>query len=317
MVAPTGQLNQVAANTDFESFASDIFNRRPNNGWTEFAHRMSMSGQSLELDAYGPSPIVRKLLGSRRFSSLRSYAKSTPGSEYSADALEIPRSFIENDKSGALGRRLADYLGGVADFFEKPVVDFFLSNPIGLDGVAIISDSHPYGPSGATWDNKTTDALSQTSLEAGIVAMRSLRFENGEPAGFFPTTLVVGPALEREALDLTGADRMMPVSNAGAPDATSSVVAAVMIRNWIGGRLSVMVVDRFANGTNDNDWYIMDLSKPGIRPIAVGEGRAPSGVVVDDPQSEPRLQRASNAYYVDAFAALTGYAPQCIYGKNA
>jgi len=317
MPAPVGQLSQIAANTEFLAMASDIFNRKSDSVWTQFAMTVPISGSTMELDAIGPSPAVSKMLGSRPFSNLRAYSKPTQVVEYSADGLELPRIMVEGDKSDMLRRRLADYLASTADFLEKPVIDLLLSNPVGIDGVALLSDSHPYGPSGGTWDNNTTDTLSQTSLEAGVVAMRSLRFENNEPAGFFPTHLVVGPANEREALDLTGADRLVPYSSAGAPDATSSVVAVAGLKNWIGGRLQVIVVDRFANGTSDADWYLMDLSKPNVRPLAVGQQIAPAGVVVDSPTSEAMVQRSCYQYYVSATAALSGYAPYCIYGNNA
>lgn len=316
MVAMAGAIGQVAANTEFLAIGNEIFNKRPGGAWSMLAKTVSISGQSLELDAIGPSPAVRKMLGSRVFNGLRAYAKSTPAVEYSASGLELKRVLVENDKSGIVRGRLADYLGGVgADFFEKPVIDLLLSNPLGIDQTALFSATHPYGADGGTWDNITSGGLDQTELEGGIVAMRGLRFENGEPAGFFPTHLVVGPALEREALDLTGADRMMPVSNAGAPDATSSVVAAVTIKNWIGGRIDVMVVDRFADGTHDSDWLIADLSKPNIRPIVVGEAIPAQAVVVDNPQSTVMVERACYQYYVGGNAAISGYAPQCVYGK--
>jgi len=315
MPALTGQLGAINVNTEFTTMANDIFNRKTDSAWSALAKVIPISGNSLELDAIGPSPAVQKMLGSRPFSSLRAYSKPTPAVEYTAEGLELPRSLVEGDKSGMVRSRLADYLSATADFFEKPVIDLMLSNPIGIDSVTLLNDSHPYGASGGTWDNKVTDTLSQTSLEAGIVAMRGLRFENGEPAGFFPTHLVVGPANEREALDLVGADRMIPVSNAGAPDAAANVVAAVTLKNWVGGRLSVIVVDRMANGTNDSDWILADLSKPNVRPLAVGQLIAPAGVVVDNPQSEAMVQRANYQYYVSANAAITGYAPHCVYGR--
>lgn len=295
--------------------ANEIFNRRPDSAWTAFSKVIDIGGQSMELDAIGPSPAVRKMTGNRRFTSLRAYAKSTPSVEYSADGLEIERNAVLNDKSGNLTMRLSDYLASTGDFFEKPVIDFYLSNPTCIDGSALFSTTHPYGNAGATWSNKTTDALSQTSLEAGNVAMRGFRFENGEPAGFRPTHLVVGPALEREARDLTGSNRMMPVDNVGAPDTAASVVAATLIQNWIGGQLTVSVIDRLADGTHDNDWALMDLSKPNVRPIVVGQAIAPAGVVVDSPTCSGMVQRAVFQYYVSANAALSGYAPQCIYGK--
>lgn len=315
MTAPVGQLSQVAANTEFLGQASAIFDARPQGMWTQLAETIPLAGQSMELDALGPSPAVRQMTGSRRFANLRAYALRVPAVTYSADAIELPRIMVDNDKSGIVNRRLANYLGMTADFLEKPVIEKLLSNPTGIDQTALFSNSHPYGPGGATWNNITASGLTQTTLEAGFVAMRSYRFENGEPGGFRPTTLVVGPALEREALDLIGDARMLPVDNTGAPDASGSVVAAVMIKNWVGGRLNLMVVDRFADGTHDTDWFLADLSKPGIRPLVVGEARAPQGNVVDQPNSEPVLQRDSYAYFVDAVAAISGYAPQTVYGK--
>lgn len=310
-----GTANAVAINTEFATMASDIFNRKTDSVWSQFAKMVPISGRYLELDAIGPSPAVSKMLGSRPFASLRAYAKPTPVVEYSADGLELDRVLVEGDKSGIVRARLADYLASTADFFEKPVIDLLLSNPTGIDGVSLLNDTHPYAAAGGTWDNKTTSTLSQSELETGIVAMRGLRFENGEPAGFFPTHLVVGPAQEREALDLVGESRLVPYNSSGAPDATSSVVAVAGLRNWIGGRLSVIVVDRFANGTNDSDWLLMDLSKPNVRPMAVGQLSAPSGVVNDSPTSEAMVQRAAYQYYVGASAAITGYAPHCIYGR--
>lgn len=315
MSAPAGQLSQVAANTEFLGQASAIFDARPQGMWTQLAETVPCDGQALELDAIGPSPAVRQLTGSRRFANLRAYAQRIPAVEYSADAIELPRLMVDKDKSGVVSRRLANYLAQTADFLEKPVIDKLLSNPLGIDGVSLLNDTHPHGPAGATWDNLVATALTQTSLEAGFVAMRSYRYENGEPGGYRPTTLIVGPALEREALDLIGDARMQPVDNAGAPDTSSSVVAAVMIKNWVGGRLNLMVIDRFADGTHDTDWLLVDLSKPGVRPMVVGEAIAPRGVVVDQPNSEPVIQRASYQYYVDAAAAISGYAPQTIYGK--
>lgn len=318
MTALAGSLaNATAINTEFVTQASEIFDRRDTAPWSMIAKVVPLSGRIMELDAIGPSPAVQRLLGTRPFTSLRAYAKPTPVVEYTATGLEIERVIVDGDKSGIVRQRLSDYLASTADFFSKPVWDALMSNPTGIDGVSLLNDAHPFGAAGGTWDNKVTNALSQTELEAGIVAMRSLRLENGEPAGFFPTHLVVGPSLEREALDLVGESRMMPVSNAGVPDAAASVVASSMIKNWIGGRLSVTVVDRFANGTNDADWYLMDLSKPNVRPLAVGQLHAPKGNVVDLPSSEAMVQRASFQYYVDASAAISGFAPHCIYGKNA
>lgn len=317
MTSPiAGQVGTVAANTAFLGMAADLYNRKSDTAWTKLAVVQSVDGRAMELDAVGPSPVVAKLTGMREYGSLREYALRTPVAEYASKALELDRVYVEKDRTGMVGRRLADYLSQSANFFEKPVIDLLLTNPTGIDGVSLFNDSHPHAPSAGTWDNKTTSTLSQTTLEAGFVAMRGYRFENGEWGGFKPTTLVVSPKTEREALDLLGESRMMPVDTSGVGDASSSVAAAVMIKNWITKYgIELLVIDRMYDGTHDDDWFLLDLSRPNIRPIVVGEAIAPMGVVVDQPTSEPMLQRSSYAYYVQAAAAISGFAPQVCYGR--
>ncbi|NJK32850.1 MAG: hypothetical protein HC927_10820 [Deltaproteobacteria bacterium] len=210
---------------------------------------------------------------------------------------------------------LRDYLAANANFWYKPVLDSLLSNPLGIDGVSLLNDSHPFGAFGATWDNLTTDALSQTSLEAGWAAMTGLRNEQGGPIGLTPTHLLVGPANEREALDITGAMRGVPYSNAGVADASANVVSAIALENWVRGRLQVIVEPRIANGVNDNAWFLMDLSRPSSRPMIAGQAIAPQAVVVTSPESESMIQRDSYQYYVTGNAAIGGFVPQTIYGR--
>ena len=188
-----------------------------------------------------------------------------------------------------------------------------VSTAFQIDGVALISSSHPYG-FGANWSNNAGAALSPSTFASGISAMSGLQLENGEPAGFYPTHLMVGPALEKMARDLcTNPLRPFPVSASGV-EAYSTAVAATAIQNgWFQGSIEVVVNKRMV-GSNANGWLLMDLSRPGVRPMIVGEAMAPRAVVVDDPGSEPMLQRSNYAYYVEGYAAISGYAPHCIYG---
>lgn len=310
-----GQLNQAAANTAYLAAADGLFARPPEGPWSLFTDVVPCDGQTLEIDALGPSPIVRELVGSRRYGSLRSYARRERVVMYSTDALELSRLQVEKDKSGIVSKRLSDYLSASANFWDKPVIDKLLANPVGIDGVSILNDSHSYGAAGATWDNKVTIALSPDTFNTGIVAMAGVRFENGEPAGMYPTHLVCGPKLEKMARDLCeNAFRPFPMAATGL-EAYVSALAPTAIPNWMAGKIQVVISARFVDGTHDDDWLLMDLSKPGVRPIIMGEALAPRAVVVDDPQSEPMLQRSSYAYYVEGAAAIGGYIPHCIYGR--
>lgn len=310
-----GQLATSSANTAFQLAGQEVFSRLNNDAWGTFTYVVPCNGQALEVDVAGPSAEVRQLIGSQRFTSFREYARRIPVSPYRTDAIELPRQRVDLDRSGTVEQYLRDYLSANAMFWYKPVVDCLLSNPIGIDGVSLLNDSHPYGASSGTWDNKTTDVLSQTSLEAGYSAMTGLRLENGAPANIRPTHLLVGPAYEREALDLTGANRAIPYSNAGAADAAANVVAAVVMENWLKGRLQVIVEPRLADGTHDSDWLLMDLSKPTAKPVIAGQAIAPQAVVVTSAESESMIQRDSYQYYVTGNAAIGGFMPHVIYGR--
>src|SRR5687768_12417655 len=190
MTVLAGQLAQAAANTAFLAKGEEIFSSPKESIYGLYTETVSCDGQYLEIDAIGPSPVVREIVGSRRFASMRAYARRERVKRYGPDAIERPRLQVDKDKSGLEAKFLSDYLSASANFFEDPVTAFLFTNPTGIDGVSLLNDSHPYAYSGSTWDNKVTDALSPSSFDTGISAMSGLRLENGRPAGFFPTHLM-------------------------------------------------------------------------------------------------------------------------------
>ena len=310
-----GSNAQEALNTAFMAVGEEVFSKRGDSTYGLISMTAPANGKFFELDALGATGIVRELVGSRRFANLRAYANRTRVVPYSTDALEIPILDIELDKSGMLAAKLAAYAQSVSNFLEKPVIDAFLGNPTGIDGVSLIATTHPYAYGGGNWSNDAAAALTPDSFNTAIKNMTALLLENGEPAGFFPTHLYCGPANRKMAYDLCDNDlRPFPMAATGL-EAYASALAPAAIGNWMRGKIQVVIEPRSHNGTNDTGWVLMDLSRPGVRPMAVGEGRAPRAEIVDDPGSEPRLHRASNAYYVEAAAGITGFMPHCIHGS--
>ena len=315
MGAIAGQLSQAAANTAYLAKGAEIFANSLEGPWSVFTDVAPCDGQALEIDVLGASPIIRQLVGSRRFGSFRAFGHRIKVSEYSTDAIELARLQVDLDKAGIMSKKLSDYLAQSANFWDKSVTDAFIANPKGFDGVALISTAHPFGYAG-NWSNDAAAALSPDAFNTGIAAMSSLRLENGEPAGFYPTHLMVGPKNRKMAHDLcTAALRPFPITASGV-EGYSSALAPTAIPNWMAGQLQVIVNPRLVGTTTEDMWFLMDLSRPGVRPMILGEAIAPSAVVVDDPQSEPVTQRAAYQYYVGGAAAIGGFAPHCIYGHD-
>lgn len=314
MADPVGSLSIASANTQFLSIGQEVFNRPMDGQFSLYSTEQPCDGLYMELDALGAAAGVSELTGSRPGANIRAYARRVPVKPYTTPVLELPRNVVENDKTGMVSKRLTDYLNANAAFWDKPVTDALLANGTCIDGVALLSNSHPFADqSGGTWDNLGA-AFSAAQLYAGWEAMTSLVNEFGEPMNLRPTHLMVGPSLEQEAMDLLGVNRGVPYNSSGAPDATSSVVAAIQLENWLKGRLQLIVNPRIVGSGFSASWFLMDLSRPGAKPMAVGQAIAPQPFVVQSGESEPMLQRSAYAYYVEGYCAISAHIPHVVYG---
>ncbi|AKF08883.1 Mu-like prophage major head subunit gpT family protein [Sandaracinus amylolyticus] len=300
----------AAANTAFIASFEALFGRPGQVLSDLICEKVPVSGMTLEAPFLGSGSTVREWVGSKRFEDLRAHGKSYPVKPYEK-SIRLPALQVRHDTTGAIGRAIAREMGGaVAGYFEKPVFDMLYSNPSGFDGVALISGSHPYGAAGATQSNTTSNALSHSSFRAGIQAMQSWTMGNGEPLEMSPTHLVVGVDNEAIALEIAGIDKPVGVAGDGSLD-SGTRVAAVTIRNVYEGRVTVVVSPRVRSGC----WYLMDLSKPGLRPLVLGEARAPTPIPLDDEKTYSRFYRDEWVGSVEADFALGAGLWPTIYGK--
>lgn len=306
-----GQTNFVSANTYFQGAAADLFARPQAGFWETFTAKFPMNGQQLGLETFGPGGSMAELVGNRRWGGLREYLKQIPVKVYSTDpSLEIPSKAALGDITGALKSQIDMFMSPAAWAWDKFATEVITGNATGIDGVALLHNSHPYGSGGATWDNLTTDALGFASFNAGIVAMESLLGENGEPLNISPTHLMVGPGLSRTALEVVGAVRPFAM-NASGVEAATSVLATTGIGNVLAGRVEVIVNRRLSS----TEWYLMDLGKE-AKPVAMGELEALHGVAVTSPDSSGMVDRSVYRYFIEGKAGFGGWWPQTIYGSE-
>lgn len=316
MPDPVGSLSIASANTEFLAVGQEVFDRPMDGQFSIYTGVHPCNGLSMELDALGAAAGVSELTGSRPGANIRAYARRVQVKPYTTPVLELPRNWVENDKTGMVSARLRDYLNANAAFWDGPTTAALLANGTCIDGVALLSNTHPYAAGGSTWDNLAA-AFTSVTLYAAWEAMTSLTTEWGEPMNIKPTHLMVGPSLEQEAMDLLGVNRGIPYNTSGAPDAASSVIAAIQLENWLKGRLQLIVNPRIVGSGYSASWFLMDLSKPGVRPMAVGQAIAPRSFVVQSGEAEPMLQRSAYAYYCEGYAAISPHMPHCIHGYIA
>ena len=205
-------------------------------------------------------PGLRRWTGSKYFKSPRAYELTNTILSYEK-SIELDRLDLDSQGSDAVAQQLSVFLGSAKRDLTKLLWTAIKANTwTGYDASTLLADSHPH--TNSSGDNLTTSALSHSALKSGKAAMRRFQDEDGNLLDMAPTHLIVGPAQENLAKELTGAFRPVYVNASGA-EATSSVVAATTSPNAFQGDMVVFVCPEIAG----NEWAIADLSKPGLRPV--------------------------------------------------
>ncbi len=176
-----------------------------------------------------------------------------------AKAISISKEMWDDDRFGVMRRgtsdlakskmRTKDQIG--ADVFNYA----FTAGGGGKalftagDAVALVATNHPLTNGGTAQSNYTTTDLNEAALETALVTMRSTVDDKSQLVGINPDTLIVPPALEKEA-------RILLDSQGRVGTANNDV-------NPYQGRLKIVVWDRIgaAAGGSDTAWFLLDSSE--------------------------------------------------------
>ncbi|UJR81484.1 Mu-like prophage major head subunit gpT family protein [Sandaracinus amylolyticus] len=291
--------NYAAATTAFHQGFEELFNRQRTPLFSMICEEVPVTGLTLEAPFLGDDSPVRKWIGSKRFQDLRSFRQSYPVEPYEK-SLRIPALNVRHDSSGAIARRISAFLQSVVSYFDKPVFDMLMSNPVGFDGVALCSTSHPFGPNGGVQSNKSNNPLSHSEYRAALKTMGGWLSENGEPLEMSGTVLLVGTDQEDIALEVAGVDKPVNVGQTGTLDANANVVGVTTVKNVFQGRTTVIVSPR----VSATKWAVLDMSKPGLAPLVIGVARKPEAIAMDKPDSPARFERDDWEGSIEADFAL-------------
>lgn len=170
---------------------------------------------------------------------------------YQDDAYNIIRKAparLARAKAHSKEQFAADILNG--GFVYGGVRDSKFNGP---DGKALFATDHPLkDANGATQSNYTTAALSEDALEVALVSMRATKDNKGELQMIQPDTLIVPPALEKEARILLDSQQRTGTANNDI--------------NPYKGRLKLIVWDYLgsAAGGSDTAWFVLDSKQNGL-----------------------------------------------------
>jgi phage major head subunit gpT-like protein len=295
------------ARTTYEAlFNSALQSNRAQNAWSRVARKVTGTGIAHQTIVPGATPTWTEWVGEKDFGGFRKYARTTPLKTYHK-SIELKRSDVVYDKDGSTGAALNTLVRDFDALYDKLVFDKLSANPTGVDGVALLHATHPFGSS-TTWDNITSTALSFSEFDTMVEDMMNLKDEFGEPLNLRPRVLVAAVDIRREAMEIVGAeDRPIAVGTAGAIN--SAGIGATGITNiYKSDNWELIITPRFTAG----QWVIID---PDFPPIKLVEWRAPEPIIVDDMTADTRVRQDVFLYGAEADIAADGEQPWGIAGK--
>ncbi len=301
--------NQLqAARTTFETLVADLEPKGEGLVPVLAQEVSGGDGQAYEFDMPGAMPGWRRWVGPKQWEGFREMSITCPFDSY-YKPLKLKRRDVVNDKSGTVGQAMRSFMGQHDYLYDKLVMDKFIANPTCIDGASLFSTAHPFGESGGTWSNKTTDTLSFSAFDSARAAGRNLTNEKGEPLAIDYDTLIVNPDEELEALEIANASlRATSINTAGTGP---GVVGGAAIDNVYKGITKVIVTPRQRSG----DWALRDSKR--FAPIGLVVWRGPEAHITDDMSGEHRQTFDEFLYAVEADVNACGLLPYGVYGKNS
>lgn len=289
----------ATVNTNFVVGWQDFMMAAMPGVYQEYTEVIKTDTRTTELHMLANFPVMEELQGARVDKALRHYSQSMKFVTFYAQ-MPVKRYDLAYDKIGLVQRAINQFFGQQKSAYDSLANTKWVSNsdagPTCYDGQYLFSASHPHGAAGATQSNlSTSTSLSHTNLVAVERAMSLLRYENGEPMNITPSHIEVGPYLKVRLAELLSADRVQTATAASVYDAGASAVAAGTRSSYWNGKLTAIVNPRH----DGYDWTVMDLTKPGVRPLILQEARFPEPVIVDEMTADRRMSHDEFVYSIE------------------
>lgn len=131
-----------------------------------------------------------------------------------ANSIEISKNLFDDNMHGVYGKMVADFAMVARVTQDDNAFSLFrlaFTTALTADGAALCSTHTLIG--GGTVVNNSTAALSTTSLNTGIVALRQQKNQAGVILGNVPTCLVVPSALFKKAVEITESALLADTAN--------------------------------------------------------------------------------------------------------
>jgi phage major head subunit gpT-like protein len=308
--------NLINAQTEYDAAYQEVFDGGVTGLQALFAKTVPITAKRLSVPVVTSFPDLREWIGSRFESDLRSLKQDIDIKTYES-SIKIKRLDLDADASGAVSQSVGTFVRQAPAMIDRKATAALTANTsLGYDGVVLGSSAHPYvGSAAGTFDNTTSAVLSFESFRAQKAVMMSITDESGRNLGMNPSALMVGPSNLRLALEIVGAQRPVSVKSDGTYDQTSAV-GATAIENVFQGECNV-IYNPYLVGSAATFWYLMDLSRPGVRPIMRALFREVEAITQLEMNAQPRMDRDEYIWALEGDFQYVAGLWQSVTGKFA
>lgn len=302
MFADKSKLDTI--NTVAHTAFQDAFGQRPEDSFGQWTDVVPVSsGLSVDNAVVETLAKWRKFTGQKKFGGSRAFSQNIEIETYSYD-IELPFDHVMFDNTGLVERSLEQQMQQAQNELGQVVYDKLADNPTGIDGVSLLNNSHPHVGGSGTSDNLIGSGIDASQLRTAVQKFREMKNAEGQPLLAQPTHLMVGAADEEQAKLITNSEKPVGVDQDGKINDSGTVAGATNMRNFTGGSIDVIVNPRI---TTADEWYLMDLSTPNLRPMMAFQWEAPTLVSKNDPEDDNVFHRRSLLWSITAvFAPAAG-----------
>lgn len=207
----------------------------------------------------GATPPMREFIDERRPQGLAAYGVTIEDKVFES-TIAVDRRALEDDQLDLIRLRVRDLATRVSQHRHQMVVEALVNGggATAYDGVNFFASNHP-NATGSAISNTTSAGLSAGALATAISTMMAYPDDSGTPLGIAPDTLVVGPKLMWDAIELIESKVVVYKST------TSTGTSPTPYVNAFAGRLR-LIVSPYIRGTADDYWFLLD-TKRAIRGI--------------------------------------------------
>lgn len=241
-------------------FAREFNGAMALQGWTELAIRADSDGEQNTYEWFGTVPRMQNVSHDQVIiRGLDEYNFSITNEEFQA-AIEVSRAALERDRLDLVTPRIQQLAGEAARHPGQLIFEMLEDNPEAYDGTAFFANTRAIGES-ANIDNilagtGTTVAQFQADLAAARAQMRLFEDDRGRPMNLIGNAIVVPPALEQVAWQALNVNQEGSLNAQVIPATTNGI---------LNGSGYTLAVDPYL--TDADDWYLLHLGGPAMRPF--------------------------------------------------